>query len=152
MTTNSEEVKREAKADPSLAGIEKCALDGTKIQVGQHCVFTVVVVEERGLLYRMLLKADGDCSSQLLLPAKFRQSVFRLDTVQHSVDTWIGPNARLRAGSVLLPGIRQQLTRFPKSCDICQKTPDRGRIKLVPRQWILLPLLSSELMMGQNIF
>ena len=137
--TDSEEVRREVKSDPTLASIRRHVMEGSQVKVGQN---TACFEEEKGLLYRKVAKVEGESSTQLVVPARFRQSLLKL-TYSTTLGGHLGcvkTRDRLQP-QFYWPGIGQDVTRFVRSCDVCQRTSDKGRIKPAPLQ--PLPIIDS---------
>ena len=138
--TNSKEVRKEVETDPSLQRVRKCLSEGSVIHMNDHCTS---FVKERGLIYRLITSESGERKKQLVVPARYREAVLKL---AHS--TTLGGHlgraktlTRVQA-HFYWPGVGQEVARFVRSCDICQKTVDRGRIKPAPLQ--PLPIIDSS--------
>ena len=137
--TNSADVRREVESDDSLQGVRRRLLEGSVVHgQGNSTSF----VKQRGLIYRQVVYPSGERKMQLVVPAKYRDAVLRLGHC-----TTLGGHmgraktlARVQA-HFYWPGIGQEVARFVRSCDVCQKTVDRGRIKPAPLQ--PLPIIDS---------
>lgn len=136
---NSEEVRKEVESDPLLQGVRRKVLEGSVIKLNS---WKASFVKERGLIYRQLIQKSGEQKRQLVVPAKYRQAVLQL-----AHNTALG--GHLGRGKTLTrvlanfywPGVGQEVARYVRSCDICQKTTDKGRLKPAPLQ--PLPLIDS---------
>ena len=136
---NSEEVRNEVEQDPSLQNVRAKARDGRVLKLNS-CVSSFV--KQRGLIYRRLTQESGERRKQLVVPAKYRPSVLKL-----AHNTALGGHlgklktlTRVQA-HFYWPGMGQEVTRYVRSCDICQRTVDKGRIKPAPLQ--PLPVIDS---------
>ena len=137
--TNSEEVRSEVEQDPSLQSVRARAMDGRVIQLNS-CVSSFV--KERGLIYRRLTQESGERRKQLVVPAKYRPSVLKL-AHNTALGGHLGKQKTLTRvqAHFYWPGMGQEVTRYVRSCDICQRTVDKGRIKPAPLQ--PLPVIDS---------
>ena len=119
------------QVDPSLDKARQNAKEG---RVSRDC--KVKWIEKKGLLYREYEapeKEGGKTFSQLIVPSKFRQVVMKL--AHESIMS--GHLATSRTISRILseffwPGMQSEIKRFCQSCDICQKTMSKGKVKKVP--------------------
>ena len=91
-----------------------------------HC-FVVI----NGILYRRL-KRSGQNSDQLVVPEQFRDAVMELahDSLMSGHLGIQKTTARIQ-GNFFWPGMSVQIARFCRSCDACQRTVDKGRVKKV---------------------
>lgn len=99
-------------------------------------------IKQRGLKYRQIISPSGEKKLQLVVPARYREAALKL-----GYSTGLGGQmgrpktlARVQA-HFYWPGIGQEVARFVKSCDVCQKTIDSGRVKPAPLQ--PLPIIDS---------
>ena len=136
---NSEDVVQEIETDPSLQIVRKHYLEGTTRNVHGN---VTRFIKKRGRFYRQFLSDRGEERLQFVVPEKYRHTVFKLG---HS--TALGGHMgraktlnRIQA-SFYWPNIGQDVARLVRSCDVCQRTVDRGRVKPAPRQ--PLPIIST---------
>ena len=116
--TNPEDFKKEQEGDPSLS---KCFLK-TKQDSEDNINFIIV----DGFLYRE--KTDQDnYVRQLVVPNKFREDVLKL---AHDIP-FSGHQGMRRTkyriqNEFYWPGMYKQINRYVRTCDICQKTSQKG--------------------------
>ena len=126
-----DDILQAQQVDPSLDKARQYAKEGRVSRDGK-----VKWIEKKGLLYREYeahQKEGGRTFSQLTVPAKFRQVVMKL--AHESIMS--GHLATSRTISRILsevfwPGMQSEIKRFCQSCDICQKTMSKGKVKKVP--------------------
>jgi hypothetical protein len=131
---SKDELSRSQKSDETLKKYRELVEKGTKQKGGQETSF-----EERdGILYRVFVHPHinrGKPLRQVLVPQTLRQSVM---DVAHNTLMGGHMGARKTLDKILSnffwPGINGDVTRFCRSCDICQKTAPKGRVKKVPLQ------------------
>ncbi|XP_033745582.1 uncharacterized protein LOC117331096 [Pecten maximus] len=120
--------------DGTLAKIREFVKSGQvkERQDGSSSKFTV----RQGLIYREYkgsAKLQGRTSKQLVVPSQYRGIVLRLahDSVMAG---HLG--AKRTADRILLefywPGIIADVSRYCRSCDVCQRTFPKGRVTKVP--------------------
>ncbi|XP_076028738.1 uncharacterized protein LOC143017759 [Oratosquilla oratoria] len=136
---NSEDVVAEQTTDPTLAMVRKKVLEGhCRTSRGTETRF----LKKRGRLYRSTVYPSGDSRLQFVVPEKYRLAVFKLGHhaalgghmgVQKTQD-------RIQS-QFFWSGIGREIVRMVRSCDVCQKTTDRGRVKPAPLG--PLPLISE---------
>ena len=136
---NSDDVRKEVEVDPSLHSVRKRLLEGSTYRVNDQ---VASYIKKRGLIYRQVESASGERKLQLVVPAKYREAVLKLGhcTILGGHMGRVKTLARIQA-NFFWPGIGQEVARFVRSCDICQKTVDRGRIKPAPLH--PLPIITS---------
>ena len=123
-----DDILQAQQVDPSLDKARQYAKEGRVSRDGK-----VKWIEKKGLLYREYeahQKEGGRTFSQLTVPAKFRQVVMKL--AHESIMS--GHLATNRTISRILseffwPGMQSEIKRFCQSCDICQKTMSKGKVK-----------------------
>ena len=94
------------------------------------------------LLYRTFNRSDGEEWMQLVVPEVYRKQVLSLghDTIMSGhLGTKKSSDRILR--NFYWPGITGDVTRYCQSCDICQRTVNRGSAERVPVQ--LMPLIDT---------
>ncbi|XP_038059124.1 uncharacterized protein LOC119730344 [Patiria miniata] len=126
--------KAAQQADPTLRKIrelsdlkdEKTGEDGCSSRFVTH----------GGLLYRQFQSerfSQGNVIHQLVVPAKYRKLVMKLG---HEAIIGGHQGAKKTADKILTdffwPGIHSEVTRFCRSCDVCQRTVQKGRVTRVP--------------------
>ncbi|XP_076043623.1 uncharacterized protein LOC143026738 [Oratosquilla oratoria] len=137
--SNSEDVVAEQTTDPTLAMVRKKVLEGhCRTSRGTETRF----LKKRGRLYRSTVYPSGDSRLQFVVPEKYRLAVFKLG--HHAV---LGGHMGVQKtqdriqSQFFWPGIGREIVRMVRSCDVCQKTTDRGRVKPAPLG--PLPLISE---------
>ncbi|XP_076031045.1 uncharacterized protein LOC143019237 [Oratosquilla oratoria] len=136
---NSEDVVAEQTTDPTLAMVRKKVLEGhCRISRGTETRF----LKKRGRLYRSTVYPSGDSRQQFVVPEKYRLAVFKLG--HHAAlggHTGVQKTQDRIQSQFFWPGIGRNIVRMVRSCDVCQKTTDRGRVKPAPLG--PLPLISE---------
>ena len=89
---------------------------------------------KNGLLYRKHQETNtGRSSNQLVVPKGLRQQVL---SVNHESAFSGHLGAKKTEVRILLnffwPGLCQDIIRFCRSCDVCQRTVKKGNVKKVP--------------------
>ena len=89
-------------------------------------------VRKKGLLYRQFTKGNK-VTLQLVVPAGFREKVLRL-AHETLLTGHLGIKKTLDrvVSEFFWPGVCGDVARFCKSCDICQRTIQKGRVTKVP--------------------
>jgi len=93
----------------------------------------VSYVESKGILHRIFTDSKGRCAKQLVLPLELRKGVLE---VAH--DSILGGHLRYKKtlarvlGNFYWPGVGNDVKRYCQSCDRCQKTMDKGKVRVVP--------------------
>ncbi|XP_033729482.1 uncharacterized protein LOC117318627 [Pecten maximus] len=129
-----EELKEEQQNDATLEKFRKLALKGesyVRDDGGRSIIFY-----HKDLMYREFQSprvANGKVFRQLIVPEKYRQTVMKL---AHEA-IMSGHLAAKRTSSRVLseffwPGIQGDVTRFCRSCDVCQRTFPKGRVPKAP--------------------
>ena len=90
--------------------------------------------KKNGLLYRKHQETKtGRSSNQLVIPKELRRQVM---SVNHESAFSGHLGAKKTEVRILLnffwPGLRQDVIRFCRSCDVCQRSVKRGSVKKVP--------------------
>ena len=89
-------------------------------------------VRKKGLLYRQFTKGNK-VTLQLVIPVGFREKVLRL-----AHETLLAGHLGIKktldrvVSEFFWPGVCGDVARFCKSCDICQRTIQKGRVTKVP--------------------
>ena len=91
-----------------------------------------VFVKKKDLLYREFSKGNKT-TLQLVVPEGFREKVMRLahETLMYG-HLGIKKTLDRVVAKFFWPGICGHVARFYKSCDICQRTIQKGRVSKVP--------------------
>jgi transposase InsO family protein len=93
---------------------------------------TDFIVQE-GILYRTCKGYDGNVITQLVVPTPLRQAVLKL--AHESIMSGHQGITRTRDRiftSFWFPGMTAEVTRFCKSCDVCQRTVSKGKVRKAP--------------------
>lgn len=129
-----DDIKMAQQQDVSLRKVRLLADEGKEL-TGRGSS-KVSYIQKNGLLYRKFMSAkvqNGKEFTQLVVPAKFRQTVLKL--AHESI--LAGHMSAARTLSRVLsefywPGIQSDTKRYCRSCDICQRTVPKGRIPKIP--------------------
>ena len=129
-----DDIRLEQSQDISLAKIRKLVEEGSEVE-GKH-KSTTSYVERNGLIYRKFQSPkvqDGKKFMQLVVPLKYRNLVLKL--AHESI--MAGHMGIARTVSRVLseyfwPGVQADTKRYCRSCDICQRTIPKGKVKKVP--------------------
>lgn len=129
-----EDIKTEQQTDDSLQKIRQWADSG---QVVDQRTAKIRWFVQNGFVYREY-QAKTETSktfTQLVVPKKFREIVTKL--AHESIMS--GHLATSRTTSRILsefywPGIQSDVKRFCRSCDICQRTIQKGKVSKYPLQ------------------
>ncbi|KAJ8044409.1 hypothetical protein HOLleu_07148 [Holothuria leucospilota] len=128
---NEQDIKQAQRNDPTLhriLNLTDSSVD-TKPLEQSHSRFIL----RNDLLYREFKCRDGEISSQLVVPKPYRVQVMKL-----AHDSILGGHqgSRKTKQKVLSdfywPGCQSDISRFCKSCDICQRTTPKGRVMKLP--------------------
>ncbi|XP_063959750.1 uncharacterized protein LOC135155081 [Lytechinus pictus] len=126
-----EEIRRETAKDPSLKRVRELAQVSLSDDDRKNTYFVV----DDGLLYRMFHPKNerGNSVKQLVVPQVFRKVVLSLahEGIM-SGHQGIGKTTEKILTCFFWPGIHADVTRFCRSCDICQRTVPKGRVPKVP--------------------
>ena len=123
-----EEFKLEQERDQTL----KHLWEKVKVPDDKKSKFRFIF--NKGLLYRQN-KLEGQVKNPVVLvvPSKFRLQIM---TIAHDslLSGHLGINNTLKKlqSQFYWPGVTDDANRFCRSCDICQKTIDKGRVTKVP--------------------
>ena len=125
-TVKPEDIRREQESDVSLNVVRQNVRENKTSIDGKVTWFS-----KDGLMYR---EFKGDkIYSQLIVPSKFRNTVMKL--AHESI--MAGHLATSRTINRIVtefywPGMQSDIKRFCRSCDTCQKTEPRGKVRKVP--------------------
>ena len=123
-------LKKAQATDGNLENI-RCRVKSGKVTVsrglnGGQTKF----VERKDLLYREFTKGNK-VTLQLVVPEDFRMKVMRM-AHETLMSGHFGTKKTLdRVVAEFWPGICGDIARFCKSCDICQRTIQKGRVSKV---------------------
>ena len=124
--------------DTSLSQAMRAAAEGRIFQTGQH---QFRFVKKNGLLEREY-RGDRGTRHQICVPYSLRSEVMRLAHDAPLAGHLAAKRTRERIWSDFYwPGMCQDIVRYVRSCDRCQKVSPKGRVKKVPLG--KLPLMSE---------
>ena len=126
-----EQIKQETANDPTLKKARECSQASLSDEDRKETHF----IREDGLLYRIFQPKSVTSNSvkQLVVPRPFRQAVLSLahEGIM-SGHQGIGKTTEKILTCFFWPGIHADVVRFCRSCDICQRTVQKGRVPKVP--------------------
>jgi len=98
-------------------------------------VATVRYQVSRGILYRVFQVPGRPDVKQVMVPKELRQIVLGIahDSVM-SGHEGINKTTDRVMSNFWWPGIRDEVTRYCRSCDVCQRTIPKGRVSKAPLQ------------------
>ena len=129
---SKDEVKKGQEEDDSLEQIRKLVRSGEKRICRGRNRGEVKFVKKNGLIYREYTY-NGRNHQQLIVPKTFRERVMKL-AHESLLAGHLGSkktNDRVMA-EFYWPGMVGDVTRYCRSCDICQRTIPKGRVPRVP--------------------
>jgi len=96
---------------------------------------TVRFEKRKGLLYRIYQSSGRSEVSQLVVPANLRKSVLGLahESIM-SGHEGINKTVDRILARFWWPGLHGDVSRYCRSCDVCQRTTPRGRVTKAPLQ------------------
>ena len=129
---DKEALKQAQATDPKLDSIRRRVESGSiTVSRGLNSGETKFV-RKKGLLYRQFTKGKK-VTLQLVVPVGFREKVLRL-----AHETLLAEHLDIKktldrvVSEFFWPGVCGDVARFCKSCDICQRTIQKGRVTKVP--------------------
>ena len=130
--TNKSEFEEEQKKDSSLDKLRDLTQEKIKGE------YTTKFEERDGLLYRLYQHPKvnyGRWVTQLVVPHALRQKTMEVahDSIM-SGHLGVKKTLDRIQSSFYWTGIRNDVKRFCRSCDVCQRTMDRGKARRVPLQ------------------
>jgi transposase InsO family protein len=132
VSEKQEEFKREQKEDSTLSTIWQHLTQG-RSRVRQTRTAESYYEVQKGLLYRIHKRIGNKMVKQLVLPRGRRLTCMKL---AHSsiMGGHMGTMKTLNRimAQFYWPGIQMDVTRYCKSCDICQRTLPKGRVTRAP--------------------
>lgn len=136
---NTNDIVNQQKTDPTLSKVRDLA---TSQNIRDHKGIRTKFLWLNERLYRHVTYPDGEVRTQFVVPQDCRQQVFH---ISHSVlmggHMGIKKTLARMEPWVFWPGMAAQVTRMVRSCDICQKTADKGRATAAPLH--PLPIISE---------
>ena len=125
-------IELDQASDPKLSNIRKrVELGNVTVSRGIHRGETKFIMK-KGLIYRQFT-LRGKTTSQLVVPSSLTDRVM---TLAH--ESLMAGHLGIRktidrvVAELFWPGVCGDVTRFCKSCDICQRTVQKGRVAKVP--------------------
>ena len=128
---DKEALKQAQATDPNLDSI-RSRIESGNVTVSQGLNRgETKFVRKKGLLYRQFTKGNK-VTLQLVVPVGFRETVLRL-AHETLLTEHLGIKKTLDrvVSEFFWPGVCDDLARFCKSCDICQRTIQKGRVTKV---------------------
>jgi len=120
------ELAQMQKDDPSLEKFRHLATVRAAARNGVHFEW------KRGLLYRVYAHA-GECFRQVVVPKELREEVIRLAHDTPMAGHLGSGKTRDRVWREFYwPGISSEIRRYCLSCDVCQRTIPKGKVRKVP--------------------
>ena len=132
ISKDKEAFKQAQDSDPKLNGIRQRVESGrVTVSRGLNRDETMFVLKT-DLMYRQFTKGNK-LTLQLVIPERFREKVLRLahETLM-SGHVGIKRTMDRVLTEFFWPGVCGDVSRFCKSCDICQRTIQKGRVTKVP--------------------
>ena len=129
---DKEALKQAQATDPKLDSIRR-RVDSGNITVSRGLNRgETKFIRKKDLTYRQFTKGNKD-TLQLVIPEGFREKVLRLahETLM-SGHLGIKKTLDRVVSEFFWPGVCGDVARFCKSCDICQRTIQKGRVTKVP--------------------
>ena len=119
-------------SDPKLEHIKRKADSGVVTKSRGLNRGETRIIKKRDLLYRPFTQGNK-VSLQLIVPTSFREKVLKL-AHESLMAGHLGIRKTLNrvVAEFFWPGVCGDVTRFCKSCDICQRTIQKGRVTKVP--------------------
>lgn len=135
----SHDVVQEQQSDKTLGSVREKLEKGIVVQAhGRKCKFA----RKKGRIYRVVQFSNGEEQWQFVVPKKYREAVVKLGH-ESALGGHMGKQKteeRVQA-EFYWPGISADVRRWIRSCDVCQKTCNRGSVK--PALLKPLPVISS---------
>lgn len=129
-----DDIKKAQQEDDTLAKYRELTKSGKRKITGSSNVSWFIM--KKGLLYRCFQSPkvdDNKIFHQLIVPKQYREVVLKL-----AHDGIMAGHLGVRKttdrilSNFYWPGIQSHVTRYCRSCDICQKTFPKGKITKVP--------------------
>ena len=132
ISSDRKAIESDQASDPKLSNIRK------RVELGNVIVSRVIhrgetkSIMKKGLIYRQFT-LRGKTTSQLVVPSSLTDKVMTLAHESH-IEGHLGIRKTIDrvVAEFFWPGICGDVTCFCKSCDICQRTVQKGRVEKVP--------------------
>lgn len=138
-TVDPQAMKVAQDEDPTLSRLREYAVQNT-VHVKKNGKVTWHL--KHGLLFREFSISDGKVTSQLVVPQKFREDVMRI-----AHDSLLAGHLGIQRtvtkviSEFFWPGVQSDVRRYCQSCDICQRTLQKGKVSKVPLE--RMPLIDE---------
>ncbi|XP_078336880.1 uncharacterized protein LOC144626502, partial [Crassostrea virginica] len=138
-TVDPHAMKMAQEEDPTLSRVRQYVLQNA-VHVKKNG--KVTWHKKRDLLFREFSMNDGRVFSQLVVPQKFREDVMRI-----AHDSLLAGHLGIQrtvtkvTSEFFWPGVQSDVRRFCQSCDICQRTLQKGKVSKVPLE--RMPLIDE---------
>ena len=129
----AEQLKKAQQEDVSLKKLWEKAVSGEELRTRGSHVYKYEI--KRGLLYRVYLPPNGNPVKQIVVPTGLRKHVMAVahDTIMAG-HLLVGKTLDRICSSFFWPGVSGDVTRYCRSCDLCQRTQSKGKVTKVPLQ------------------
>lgn len=134
LSVSKDQLRREQEKDKSLKNVRSYALDAVelKLKVGtgkNNSYFTY----DNEILYRIFVSKTGELLKQIVVPNRFRNKLLE---IAHDIPLGghLG-NKKTRERilqNFFWPGIFIDVSRYCRTCSVCQKTIHKGRVFKAP--------------------
>ena len=133
------ELLQEQRADPTLAKVIQRFDEGSEQELHGG---TQKFVLRKGRICRSRKSSSGEVAHHLVVPEKYRFGIFKLghESAMAGHMAFGKTKDRIQV-EFYWPGMDADVKRWVRSCDICQKTADKGRVKPAPLN--PLPIISE---------
>ena len=130
-----DKLRQAQKDDVSLKKVKELVETG-EVKNGKKGSVSKFVQQSDGIIYREFQSPTveyGECIRQVVVPKQFRDQVMKL-AHESILGGHQGPKktADKVLASFFWPGVQSDITRFCHSCDVCQRTIPKGRVRKVP--------------------
>lgn len=130
-----EYIAKEQEEDETLTRVRENLKTGVETKLGEF--HSATFFKSKGLIYRKFVNLKPNASSevinQLVVPKSLRHKVMRL---AHSGllagHEGTGKTVSRINAQFYWPALQQDVANFVRSCDVCQKTIPKGKVKKVP--------------------
>lgn len=138
LQVNAEDLSRMQRESSDLETCFKLAESGETRSVGK--TGKVRFEMKRDLLMRVYINGSGLEVTQVVVPQPLRKGVLELNH-DAIMSGHLGASKtldRLSQGGFYWPGVGADVTRYVRSCDVCQRVTPKGRVTRVPVRRSLL--------------
>ncbi|XP_038052264.1 uncharacterized protein LOC119724977 [Patiria miniata] len=130
----AEDLQAAQESDPTLQRCRELAKE-SELRTGKNG-HTSHFVKRKGILYRQFQSPAVDNNNiffQVVVPSKYRSQVMKL-AHESLFGGHLGSQKTCDrvTTNFFWPGIHSSIRRFVKSCDICQRTYPKGKVKKLP--------------------